>query len=176
MNGPNCCDQLRGTPPPIVKIPRRFCASKVAAKCSRSSKGSKRILCRPVAFAHRDCERVVQAEFGVGERRHKYRNTFLVGRLQNPALAFRMFRQDMRRWRGSACRSTSFRLDPSLQHFRHHFFHVIQVLFRLQRVVDAVVARPYSSSSVMRGCSGSERARWPPPVRAPSSAPWRRSR
>ena len=49
MNGPNCCDQFRGTPPPMVKIPSRFCRSRVEAKCSRSSKGSKRSLCLPAA-------------------------------------------------------------------------------------------------------------------------------
>src|SRR5207302_2815767 len=44
MKGPNCCDQLRGTPPPIVKIPSRFCFNRVSAKYSRSRKGSNRSL------------------------------------------------------------------------------------------------------------------------------------
>src|SRR5437879_4515604 len=44
MKGPNCCDQLRGTPPPILKIPSRFCFNRVSAKYSRSRKGSNRSL------------------------------------------------------------------------------------------------------------------------------------
>ena len=56
------------------------------------------------------------------------------------------------------------------------FFHVVQVLLRLQRVVNPVVALLVElARRRLRGCSGSGRARWPPPVRAPSARRSRRS-
>ncbi len=53
-------------------------------------KGIKTQLVPASRFAQTIVQRDVQAEIGIGESRHEYRHTFLVSRLQDPALVFSM--------------------------------------------------------------------------------------
>ena len=55
----------------------------------------------------------------------------------------------------------------------HHFLHVIEIGFRLQRIVNAVVSgvEQVRCRSFLLGRSENAKARWLPPIRAPSSAP-----
>ncbi len=84
-------------------------------------------------------KRRIEAKLRIAECRDKHRHTLFIGRLQNSPLSLRMLRQVRSDGVVQFVRAHHFVVVPSLQHCRHNFFDVIQVLFRLERVVDTVV-------------------------------------
>ena len=69
--GPTCCAQLRGTPPPIVKMPSVSCGADAIGEVARG-RGRDRRAGRLLASTARAAvvDRDVEAELGVGEGRH----------------------------------------------------------------------------------------------------------
>ena len=102
MNGPNCCDQLRGTPPPMVKMPRRVLLEQ---SFGEELQVLERIVAQRqhiVLAAHAVVQREVESHLRVGEGGHKHRHILLVGRFQDAAL-LHVLAEVACRWRGSAC-------------------------------------------------------------------------
>src|SRR5208282_131091 len=82
---------------------------------------------------------IIEAQLGIGERGHKYWNIFTVGGLENAALLLplRQMRSD-----GAVqlVRAHHFIRIPAAKYGCHHTLHVVEVLLRFERVVDAVVS------------------------------------
>src|SRR6185437_9384654 len=91
------------------------------------------------AFAHAVMQGDVQSQLGIGKRRNKYRHTFFICRLQNPALLFRPLRQKSADGVIQLVRTHNFGMVPVLEHLSHNSFNIVKVLLGLERVIDAVI-------------------------------------
>ena len=138
--GPTCCAQLRGTPPPIVKMPRISCSRIRAAKSSRSWNGSNGSARLAGLAAQVVVDRDVEPELGVGERGHEHRHAVVVGAAQHAAPA-RLAARAVRPSRSQIMRLHSVvPSGTSASAFWQDPLDVVEVLLELDRVVDAVVA------------------------------------
>ena len=84
-------------------------------------------------------ERGIEPKFRIAECRDKHRDSLFIGRLQNSPLPLGILRQVRSDGVVQFVGAHHFVVVPRFQHGRHNFFDVIEVLFRLERVVDPVV-------------------------------------
>ena len=90
--------------------------------------------------AHPIIQRYIQPHLGIGKRRNKDWNILLICRFQNSA-SFGVVLQVVAYCAVQLPRTHNLLRVPLAQHFFHHQFNMVQVLLRLQCVIDAVIAR-----------------------------------
>ena len=73
----------------------------------------------------------IEAQLRVRERRHKYGYALLESRLQNATLILGRLRQICANGVIELVGAEDIVVIPALEHFRHYFLNVVEVLFRL---------------------------------------------
>ncbi len=97
-------------------------------------------LVSPCRFAQAIIERGVEPHLRIAECRNKHRHPFLIGRLQNSTLPLGVLGEICPDGVVQLVGTHDFIVVPGFENRRHHLFDIIEVLLRLEGVVDAVVA------------------------------------